>query len=135
MSTNKQALRKKAEKAGGEEWQVRKDSFDGEYAVIVKGSLVKHRGWSTHRPVTGEVVDKKTADFIAAANPATMLALLDELEKDQAELQQRRAAMEKALNKLSTLKPGDHDGAWVLLGTLQVIISMDYSYGEAPQGA
>ncbi|MDF3830737.1 ead/Ea22-like family protein [Pseudocitrobacter sp. 2023EL-00150] len=85
MSTNKQALRKKAEKAGGEEWQVRKDSFDGEYAVIVKGSLVKRRGWSTHRPVSDEVADKKTADFIAAANPATVLALLDELEaKDKA---------------------------------------------------
>ncbi len=78
---NKQALRQKAVKAGGEEWQSRKEpGIGGEYTVIVKGSLVKHPGWSTHRPVADEIVDKKTMDFIAAANPATVLALLDELE-------------------------------------------------------
>lgn len=81
---NKQALRQKAVKAGGEEWQSRKEpGIGGEYTVIVKGSLVKHQGWSTHRPVADEIVDKKTMDFIAAANPATVLALLDELDKKQ----------------------------------------------------
>ena len=75
---NKQALRQKAVKAGGEEWQSRKEpGIGGEYTVIVKGSLVKHQGWSTHRPVADEIVDKKTMDFIAAANPATVLALLE----------------------------------------------------------
>lgn len=78
---NKQALRQKAVKAGGGEWQSRKEpGIGGEYTVIVKGSLVKHQGWSTCRPVADEIVDKKTMDFIAAANPATVLALLDELE-------------------------------------------------------
>ncbi|EAY2107824.1 TPA: ead/Ea22-like family protein [Salmonella enterica] len=78
---NKQALRQKAVKAGSEEWQSRKEpGIGGEYTVIVKGSLVKHQGWSTHRPVADEIVDKKTMDFISAANPATVLALLDELE-------------------------------------------------------
>lgn len=78
---NKQALRQKAVKAGGEEWQSRKEpGIGGEYTVIVKGSLVKHQGWSTHRPVADEIVDKKIMDFIAAANPATVLALLDELD-------------------------------------------------------
>ena len=81
---NKQALRQKAVKAGGEEWQSRKEpGIGGEYTVIVKGSLVKHQGWSTCRPVADEIVDKKTMDFIAAANPATVLALLDELEKEK----------------------------------------------------
>lgn len=78
---NKQALRQKAEKAGVEEWQSRKmPGSGGEYTVIVKGSLEKHPGWSTCRPVADEIVDKKTMDFIAEANPATVLALLDELE-------------------------------------------------------
>ncbi|EAB4062360.1 ead/Ea22-like family protein [Salmonella enterica subsp. enterica serovar Ago] len=78
---DKQALRQKAVKAGGEEWQSRKmPGPAGEYTVIVKGSLEKHPGWTTCRPVADEVIDKKTMDFIAAANPATMLALLDELD-------------------------------------------------------
>lgn len=79
MTIDKQALRQKAVKAGGEEWQSRKmPGPAGEYTVIVKGSLEKHLGWTTCRPVADEVIDKKTMDFIAAANPATMLALLDE---------------------------------------------------------
>ncbi|ECI3573953.1 ead/Ea22-like family protein [Salmonella enterica subsp. enterica] len=94
---NKQTLRQKAVKAGGEEWQSRKEpGIGGEYTVIVKGSLVKHQGWSTHRPVADEIVDKKTMDFIAAANPATVLALLDELEaaeKRIAELEARTAVV------------------------------------------
>ncbi|HGG5595097.1 TPA: ead/Ea22-like family protein [Salmonella enterica subsp. enterica serovar Zanzibar] len=81
MTIDKQALRQKAVKAGGEEWQSRKMPGPAvEYTVIVKGSLEKHLGWTTCRPVADEVIDKKTMDFIAAANPATMLALLDELE-------------------------------------------------------
>ncbi|EAA9032414.1 ead/Ea22-like family protein [Salmonella enterica subsp. enterica serovar Potsdam] len=81
MTIDKQALRQKAVKAGGEEWQSRKmPGLSGEYTVIVKGSLEKHPGWTTCRPVADEVIDKKTMDFIAAANPVTMLALLDELD-------------------------------------------------------
>ncbi|EAP1368758.1 ead/Ea22-like family protein [Salmonella enterica] len=81
MTIDKQALRQKAVKAGGEEWQSRKmPGPAGEYTVIVKGSLEKHPGWTTCRPVADEVIDKKTMDFIAAANPAMMLALLDELD-------------------------------------------------------
>lgn len=94
---NKQALRQKAEKAGVEEWQSRKmPGSGGEYTVIVKGSLEKHPGWSTCRPVADEIVDKKTMDFIAEANPATVLALLDELEaaeKRIAELEARTVTL------------------------------------------
>ncbi|MBG0678289.1 ead/Ea22-like family protein [Enterobacter bugandensis] len=78
---DKQKLRLKAVMAGGEEWQSRKMPGElYEYTVIVKGSLEKGQGWSTCRPVANEVVDKKIMEFIAAANPATVLALLDELE-------------------------------------------------------
>ena len=88
---NKQALREAAEKAGGEEWQSRKEpGIGGEYTVIVKGSLKKHQGWSTCRPVADQVVDKNTMDFIAAANPSTVLALLDEnlqLQRDKDSLE------------------------------------------------
>ncbi|EBZ9132092.1 ead/Ea22-like family protein [Salmonella enterica subsp. enterica serovar Poona] len=91
MTIDKQALRQKAVKAGGEEWQSRKmPGPAGEYTVIVKGSLEKHLGWTTCHPVADEVIDKKTMDFIAAANPATMLALLDE----NIQLQREKDAME-----------------------------------------
>lgn len=85
----------------------------GEYEVMVKGSLVKHNGWSTHRPVADDVVDKKTADFIALANPANVLALVEALEKAQtknalvaggieatAKLHERIAELEEAEQKL-----------------------------------
>lgn len=77
-----QSLKAAAEKSGVEKWQVKR-SGPGEYEVIVKGSLVKRSGWSTHRPVTEGVVDKKTADFIALANPANVIALVETLEKAQ----------------------------------------------------
>ncbi|EPM0504274.1 ead/Ea22-like family protein [Klebsiella aerogenes] len=77
-----QSLKAAAEKSGVEKWQVKR-SGPGEYEVIVKGSLVKRNGWSTYRPVTEGVVDKKTADFIALANPANILALVEALEKAQ----------------------------------------------------
>ncbi|EAZ5303128.1 ead/Ea22-like family protein [Salmonella enterica] len=88
---DKQALRQKAVKAGGEEWLSRKmPGPAGEYTVIVKGSLEKHPGWTTCRPVVDEVIDKKTMDFIAASNPATVLALLDE----NIQLQREKDAVE-----------------------------------------
>ena len=75
-------LKSAADKAGAEEWKVKRNG-PGEYGVMVKGSLVKYSGWSTHRPVTDEVVDKKTADFIATASPANILALLKERDADK----------------------------------------------------
>lgn len=74
-----QSMKAAAEKAGCEQWQPKKNG-PGEYGVMVKGSMVKRSGWSTHRPVCDEAVDKKTADFIAAANPANVLALVEALE-------------------------------------------------------
>lgn len=76
------SLKAAAEKAAIEKWQVKRNG-PGEYGVMVKGSLVKRSGWSTHRPVADEVVDKNTADFIALANPANILALVEALEKAQ----------------------------------------------------
>ncbi|EAO5393933.1 ead/Ea22-like family protein [Salmonella enterica] len=101
---NKQALRQKAVKAGGEEWQSRKEpGIGGEYTVIVKGSLVKHQGWSTHRPVADEVADKKTMDFIATANPATVLALLDELESAEKRIAELSASHSKLRDTMATI--------------------------------
>ncbi|EJM3644583.1 ead/Ea22-like family protein [Salmonella enterica] len=51
-----------------------------EYQVIVSESLEDGGGYCSYQSVADEVVNRKTADFIAAFNPATVLALLDELE-------------------------------------------------------
>lgn len=101
---NKQALRQKAEKAGVEEWQSRKmPGSGGEYTVIVKGSLEKHPGWSTCRPVADEIADKKTMDFIAAANPATVLALLDDLEATEKRMDELSASHSKLRDTMATI--------------------------------
>lgn len=93
-----QSLKAAAEKAGVEKWQVKRNG-PGEYEVMVKGSLVKRSGWSTHLPIADEVVDKKTADFIAKANPANILAMVEALEKAQ----QRITHLESRTVKLPNL--------------------------------
>nr|WP_314520691.1 ead/Ea22-like family protein [uncultured Lelliottia sp.] len=88
MSTNKQA-REAAEKATHGEWLLKygEDSFDGDDALIqceVQGRIPVARIEGAH-PESGFDADfqqeqQANAEFIAAANPATVLALLDELE-------------------------------------------------------
>ncbi|ENJ2273036.1 ead/Ea22-like family protein [Escherichia coli] len=84
-----QALREKAEKATCGEWSLEygKGRFDGDDALIhreVAGYIPICRIEGAH-PESGFDEDFQTeqqanAEFIAAANPATVLALLDELE-------------------------------------------------------
>lgn len=88
-------LKSAAEKAGAEEWKVKRNG-PGEYGVMVKGSLVKYSGWSTHRPVADEVVDKKTADFIATASPANILSLLAERDADKKRIADMQAIVDAA---------------------------------------
>ncbi|MGN8076674.1 ead/Ea22-like family protein [Enterobacter sp. 22104] len=76
---DKQALRKAAEKAGTEEWRAFIDTKSKTYAVHTPGDnrcgdVVKWAGFD------GQQKASNKARFIAAANPATVLSLLDELE-------------------------------------------------------
>lgn len=92
MSTSKQALREAAEKATHGEWflEYGEDGFDGDDALIqceVQGRIPVARIEGAH-PESGFDADfqqeqQANAEFIAAANPATVLALLDELEAAQ----------------------------------------------------
>lgn len=77
--TNKQELREAAEKAGAEVWCAFIDTKSKTYAVHTPdddrcGDVVKWPG------LDGQQRAAAKARFIAAANPATVLALLDELE-------------------------------------------------------
>ncbi|EFH8181843.1 ead/Ea22-like family protein [Escherichia coli] len=91
---NSQALRAKAEKATCGEWSLEygESRFDGDDALIhreVAGYIPICRIEGAH-PESGfdedfQMEQQANAEFIAAANPATVLALLDELEaKDKA---------------------------------------------------
>lgn len=126
-----QALREKAEKATSGEWSLEygESRFDCDDALIhrdVVGYLPICRIEGAH-PESGfdedfQMEQQANAEFIAAANPATVLALLDELEKDNcsnvhyadaaemeiAALRQRIAELQIARDKcfLSGLKTG-----------------------------
>lgn len=82
---DKQALLKIAESVDREEWDVL-DNGDDEYQVIVSGSLERGATYRSYRPVANEIPEREIAVFIAAANPSTVLALLDELEKAQRQI-------------------------------------------------
>lgn len=79
MRIDKQELRNIAQSVASDEWMVIDDGND-EYQVIVSGSLEDGGIYRSYQSVANGVANRKTADFIAAFNPATVLALLDELE-------------------------------------------------------
>ncbi|EMD3274062.1 ead/Ea22-like family protein [Escherichia coli] len=110
-----QALRAKAEKATCGEWSLEygEGRFDGDDALIhreVAGYIPICRIEGAH-PESGfdedfQMEQQANAEFIAAANPATVLALLDELEaaeKRNAELQSENAYIRNRYKELDLL--------------------------------
>ncbi|EHD2932017.1 ead/Ea22-like family protein, partial [Escherichia coli] len=93
-----QALREAAEKATCGEWSLEygEGRFDGDDALIHReaaGYIPICRIEGAH-PESGfdedfQIEQQANAEFIAAANPATVLALLDELERNQQYIKSR----------------------------------------------
>lgn len=93
-----QALREKAEKATCGVWSLEygEDRFDGDDALIhreVAGYIPICRIEGAH-PESGfdedfQIEQQANAEFIAAASPATVLALLDERERNQQYIKRR----------------------------------------------
>ncbi|MEL3671835.1 ead/Ea22-like family protein [Escherichia coli] len=95
---NYQALRDKAEKATCGEWSIEygEGRFDGDDALIhrevagyipicrIEGAHPESRFYEDF-----QMEQQANAEFIAAANPATVLALLDELERNQQYIKRR----------------------------------------------
>ena len=119
-----QALREAAEKATCGEWSLEygEGRFDGDDALIhreVAGYIPICRIEGAH-PESGfdedfQMEQQANAEFIAAANPATVLALLGELEtakKRIAELEAEPVSQTCKLNKLSGNSPVTPDG-WI----------------------
>lgn len=88
-----QSLKAAAENAGADCWQAKKIS--GDFYVIRKGSYKRECGYRTYQPIA-EIDHKPTRDYVAMANPANILALVEALEKAQ----QRIAELEEAEQKL-----------------------------------
>ncbi|HEQ3518363.1 TPA: ead/Ea22-like family protein [Citrobacter freundii] len=87
--TNKQALREAAEKATPGEWRRASTRFNGITAQSAYPLCGKE-------DILASAAEKRDAEFIAAANPATVLTLLDELEaaeKRIAELEARTVTL------------------------------------------
>lgn len=121
---NYQALRAKAEKATCGEWSLEygEGRFDGDDALIHReaaGYIPICRIEGAH-PESGfdedfQIEQQANAEFIAAANPATVLALLGELEtakKRIAELEAEPVSQTYKLNELSGNPPVTPDG-WI----------------------
>ncbi|EGK3657573.1 ead/Ea22-like family protein [Escherichia coli] len=98
MKIDYQALREKAEKATCGEWSLEygEERFDADDALIhreVAGYIPICRIEGAH-PESGfdedfQIEQQANAEFIAAANPATVLALLDERERNQQYIKRR----------------------------------------------
>ncbi|HDX6589318.1 TPA: ead/Ea22-like family protein [Escherichia coli] len=119
-----QALREKAEKATCGVWSLEygEGRFDGDDALIHReaaGYIPICRIEGAH-PESGfdedfQMEQQANAEFIAAANPATVLALLGELEaakKRIAELEAELVSQTYKLNELSGNYPVTPDG-WI----------------------
>ncbi|EHW0738074.1 ead/Ea22-like family protein [Escherichia coli] len=119
-----QALREKAEKATCGVWSLEYGDgrFDGDDALIHReaaGYIPICRIEGAH-PESGfdedfQIEQQANAEFIAAANPATVLALLDELEtakKRIAEQEAEPVSQTYKLNELSGNSPVIPDG-WI----------------------
>lgn len=121
-----QALRAKAEKATCGEWSLEYGDgrFDGDDALIHReaaGYIPICRIEGAH-PESGfdedfQMEQQANAEFIAAANPATVLSLLGELEtakKRIAELEAEPVSQTYKLNELSGNYPATPNG-WVMV--------------------
>ncbi|HDD8993901.1 TPA: ead/Ea22-like family protein [Escherichia coli] len=86
MTIDYQALRDVAVKAGKDKWQAKK--INGDFFVIRHGSYTRQHGYTSYQPIA-EIDCKPVRDFVAKANPATVLALLDERERNQQYIKRR----------------------------------------------
>ncbi|EHC5783027.1 DUF551 domain-containing protein [Escherichia coli] len=103
-----QALREKAEKATSGEWSLEygEGRFDGDDALIhreVAGYIPICRIEGAH-PESGfdedfQMEQQANAEFIAAANPATVLALLDERESQNKRIAELEKSEEQLINE------------------------------------
>lgn len=136
---DKQTLRKAAIAATGGQWvfsrsgvnsnvQVPIELQKGGRALVVLCKL-NNAGWS------GQIQTENNAKFIAAANPETVLALLDDLEADK----KRIAELSASHGKLREVMAGIHntirmDGGYTPLAAILNAAKRAYDESSAAAG-
>ncbi|HHH7736554.1 TPA: ead/Ea22-like family protein [Escherichia coli] len=153
-----QALREKAEKATCGEWSLEYGDgrFDGDDALIHReaaGYIPICRIEGAH-PESGfdedfQIEQQANAEFIAAANPATVLALLDERERNQQYIKRRdqenedialtvgklRVELEAAKKRIAELEAEPVSQAYNLAELIEGMeVSIDVSTCDADLG-
>lgn len=104
---DKRALREAAERATKGEWRRASTAFNG-----ITASAFSLTGVET---ILAHTVEKRDAEFIAAADPATVLALLDELEaKDKRIAEQRETLLAARSHVMQCARLGDAHANGVL---------------------
>ncbi|EFN8660267.1 DUF551 domain-containing protein [Escherichia coli] len=112
MTIDYQALRDVAVKAGKDKWQAKK--INGDFFVIRHGSYTRQHGYTSYQPIA-EIDCKPVRDFVAKANPATVLELLDELEAAKKRIAELEAEPVSQTYKLPPLSSNEvNDAAWKL---------------------
>ncbi|EGO4448798.1 TPA: ead/Ea22-like family protein [Escherichia coli] len=76
-----------ADKAGKDEWELR--DLSGILFVVRRNSYEKRYGVTSFQSVA-EIEDEQVAEFVSLANPATVLAMLDELAAAKSRLIEQR---------------------------------------------
>lgn len=93
---DKQALREGAVRAGGVKWQYMRPTQH------TKAYITDEKGWTVVNCTDGDV-PAKCAGFIESANPATMLALLDELEAAEKRIAELEASHSKLRENMAAI--------------------------------
>lgn len=120
---NYQALREAAEKAGEDKWQAKK--INGDFFVIRHGSYTRQHGYTSYQPIA-EIDCKPVRDFVAKANPATVLAVLDEREAQNKRIAELEVNLAALAAENAALKRFIKDSCYVFHGE-QADISDEYS--------
>ncbi|EHC5871954.1 ead/Ea22-like family protein [Salmonella enterica subsp. enterica serovar Eastbourne] len=121
MTIDKQALREAAEKATRGPWEMERENI----WFTDEDGYTKHLAYVQQGDDVDDKQDHYNTAFIAAANPATMLALLDELDKKQQYIKLRdqenedialtvgklRVELEAAKKRIAELEKGHQEAA------------------------
>ncbi len=110
--TNKQELREAAEKATQGKWRRASTRFNGITAQSAYPLCGKE-------DILANAAEKRDAEFIAAANPATVLALLDELEAAESLAKQQGNIAVALFDEVTTLRRNADDKAPELRSQLE----------------
>ena len=122
---DKRALRDLATALDGDDWHAEGNSvYGGAYDV---GDSVCYDHIASCESVNGE---SPLADFIAAANPATVLALLDELEAAEKRIAELEFDLSRTQEKLKEMRDAEHEVSRRYVNLRRILGTDSLKHGE-----